>query len=403
MTRFDIVLLSTADWDNPFWTNKQHMACQLAARGCRVLYIDSLGLRRPSTRAQDVSRIGRRLRRALAAPTVVRPNLHVWSPLLLPASLVAARRLNRAMLTRALAAQIRRLGFERTLLWTYNPMTTWLLALDAFDGVVYHCVDDIAAQPGMPAAALEAAEEALVRAADVVFATAPNLAETRGRWNPNTHFLPNVADYDHFARALSPDHVTPPDLARIPGPRLGFIGAISGYKLDFELIRQVAVRRPDWSIVLIGKVGEGDPWTDASRLRGLPNLHLLGPRPYEQLPAYLGGIDVALLPSALNEYTASMFPMKFFEYLAAGRPVVSTCLPALRAYAHVARLAAGPEDFIRAIEEELRNGHAGLDARLQLASQHTYAARTERMLAVLRETFAEDDEPSLETGTDRAA
>ncbi len=406
MTPRDIVILSTADFDHPFWTNKQHVAVHHAQRGSRVLYIDSLGLRRPSARGRDLRRMAKRLRRSAAAPRLVRPGLHVWSPIVLPFQKHAwVRALNRVTLSTALAWQMRRLGFERPVLWTYNPLTTRLLRLRDFSKLVYHCVDDIAAQPGMPVDALRRHEEELVRAADIVFTTAPRLAETRGRWNANTHYLPNVADFAHFSRALDPGLRTPADLVRIPGPRIGFIGAISGYKQDFELLRHVAETRPDWSIVLIGQVGEGDPWTDMSRLAGLPNLHLLGPRPYDELPAYLHGIDVAILPCARNAYTDSMFPMKFFEYLAAGRPVVAVDLPALREHAGVARLTDSPEAFVGAIEAALRGDCAPLEERQRVARSHTWDARMARMLDLLAASDGHSQTPAAAAGTraERAA
>jgi glycosyltransferase involved in cell wall biosynthesis len=303
-----------------------------------------------------------------------------------------ARAFNRRALTAALRARMRRLGFDRPLLWTYNPMTTRLLDLDAFQGVVYHCVDDIAAQPGMPADVLAAAEQELARCADIVFATSPTLAESRRHWNANTHFLPNVADYDHFASALDDETAVPDDLARIPRPRLGFIGAISGYKVDFELIRHVAGQRPGWSIVLIGKVGEGDPWTDLTSLDGLPNVYRLGPRPYAELPACLKGIDVALLPSRRNEYTASMFPMKFFEYLAAGRPVVAVELPALEPHRDVAHLVCTPDAFVNAIDDALAGRGPPTEAGRQRAAEHTWDTRTRSMLTLIERTLARDPE-----------
>ena len=379
-----LILLSTADWDNPFWTNKQHVACELAARGCRVLYIDSLGLRRPSASAQDLARIARRLGKAAAMLRLVRENLWVWSPALLPLQRYGAvRAFNRALFSTLLGACRRRLGMPNATLWTYNPMTTRLLDIDGFDRIVYHCVDDIGVQPGMPALVLAAAEKQLVERADIVFATSPRLAETRKAWNPATHYLPNVADYDHFVKALDPATIVPGDLAALPRPRVGFIGAISGYKLDFALIRRIAALRPDWSIVLIGKIGEGDPWTDRRSIEGVPNLHLLGPRPYATLPAYLKGFDAAMLPSARNEYTESMFPMKFFEYLAAGRPVVSVQLPALAEFSHVARLCGSADAFVEGLAAAIEGGGAPLETRLALARRHTYVARMDRMLALM--------------------
>jgi glycosyltransferase involved in cell wall biosynthesis len=321
----DIVLLSTADWDNPFWTNKQHVAIELARRGHRVLYVDSLGLRRPSASARDFKRILRRVLRGLAPPRRVRPQLWVWSPLVVPLQRFAVvRGLNRLVLTGGLRLWCRALRIRRDVLWTYNPMTTALFPTANFRAVVYHCVDEIRAQPGMPAREIDAAETDLLVRADICFVTAEHLLETRRRVNPNTFYFPNVADFEHFAAARAPATAVPDDLARLPRPRIGFVGAISGYKLDLALIRAIAEAHPEWSIVLIGPVGEGDPWTDVAALQGLPNLHLLGPRPYATLPAYLKGFDAAMLPAAQNAYTRAMFPMKFFEYLAAGCPVVGS-------------------------------------------------------------------------------
>ena len=382
--RKDIVLLSTADWDNPFWTNKQHVASELARRGHRVFYIESLGLRRPSASAADVSRILRRLRRAVAMPRAVRENLWVWSPVVLPFQRYGVvRAFNRFLLKSMLAFHLKRLDLRRDILWTYNPLTTRLLSLRTFGQVVYHCVDEIKAQPGMPADVLGPAERELVEMSDIVFTTAPKLAEVRKAWNPNTHDFGNVADFDHFAKAREEATPVPEDLASIPTPRIGFIGAVSSYKVDFPLIRALAQSRPDWSVVLIGKVGEGDPWTDSAALAGLPNLYLLGPRPYAELPRYLKGFEVALLPNTMNEYTESMFPMKFFEYLAAGKPVVSVDLPALRAYHDLAWLAKSPEDFVNGVGEARHGAVAPLEQRLALARQHTYTARTERMMALV--------------------
>lgn len=383
----DVVLLSTADWDNPFWTNKQHVAVELARRGFRVLYVESLGLRQPTLKARDLRRIARRLLRSVRPPRQVRNNLWVWSPLVVPAhGRPWARRLNRLLLRAGIAICARRLKLRSDILWTYNPLAAEVLRLSSFRLVVYHCVDDVKAAPGMPVQAISNAESALVAHADVVFTTAPKLAEIHSKRNSHTHYLPNVADFDHFSRARSPTTRIPNDLIRIPEPRIGFVGAISRYKLDFHLLRAIAQSHPNWSVVLIGEIGEGDPWTDVSSLSDLPNLYFLGPRPYSELPAYLKGLDVGILPSAMNEYTASMFPMKFFEYLAAGLPVVSVNLPALRDHADVATLANTPEAFIDAIDRELATPDSSLDIRLVRAQQHTYVSRMEVMLEILDRT-----------------
>ena len=380
----DIVIVSTADWDNPFWTNKQHVAVQLARLGHRVLYIDSLALRRPSATARDLRRIGKRLLKAARPPAQVRETLWVWSPIVLPLHRFAiVRRLNRFLLGVGLRLWMARLGLRRDMIWTYNPLTMALFDIRRFAKTVYHCVDEIKAQPGMPADILGRAEERLARAVRIVFVTSPALARSRRVWNTNTHYLPNVADFDHFSRALDADLAVPADLTKLPGPKLGFIGAISAYKVDLELICEIAATRPDWSLVLIGSVGEGDPWTDARILSRFPNIHLLGPRPYQSLPAYLKGFDVALLPNTLNDYTANMFPMKFFEYLAAGKPVVAVDLDAVRDYADTVCIAKSGHAFIAGIEDALQGAAAPLAKRLALAREHTYEERTAKMLEMI--------------------
>jgi glycosyltransferase involved in cell wall biosynthesis len=380
----DIVLLSTADWHNPFWTNKQHVAVELARRGQRILYVDSLGLRRPSASRQDLARILRRALDGLRPPRLVRERLWIWSPMVIPLqSHPLARFLNRLWLTAGLRLWSRWLGLRRDLLWTYNPMATCLFPLKSFRKVVYHCVDEISAQPGMPVREIVAAEAQLLATADLCFVTAEHLLATRRPHNPHTYYFPNVADFNHFAKARARDTVVPADLARLPAPRIGFVGAISAYKLDLALLRRLAQSHPHWSVVLIGKIGEGEPQTNIDALRGLPNLHLLGPRAAAELPAYLKGFDVALLPSAINDYTRGMFPLKFFEYLAAGCPVVSTALPALRAHAQLVCLAESHQEFIAAVERSLRGEAAPLSARLSAARQHTYELRTARMMELV--------------------
>lgn len=383
-TARDIVLLSTADWDNPFWTNKQHVASELGRRGHRVLYVDSLGLRRPSASSQDLKRIMRRLRKAMRSPVEVKSGVWVWSPVVVPMqAFTIVRAGNKLLLDAGLRYWMWRLGLRPDVFWTYNPMTTRLMSADRFRSLVYHCVDDVKAQPGMPVEQIAEAEKELLESADICFVTAQHMLGTRKAVNQNTHYLPNVADFAHFAKARDASLSPPADLKAFRRPLIGFVGAISGYKVDFPLLRKMAEQHPEWSVVLIGKVGEGDPWTDISLIEGLPNIHLMGPRRYDSLPACLKAFDVAILPCVLNEYTRSMFPMKFFEYLAAGCPVVSTNLAALQPYRAVAYLADGHDDFIRGVEQVLRGESPPLEDRLAIAQEQTYERRTARMLALI--------------------
>jgi glycosyltransferase involved in cell wall biosynthesis len=384
MTKQDVVILSTADWDHPFWTNKQHVAAELARRGHRVLYIDPLPLRRPTMTASDSKRILRRIVKMVRPPRKVAPTMWVWSPAILPFQDVAAvRRINRVLLSAGLSLWSTMLGLRKDLLWTFNPVTTEVLGTGSFDRLVYHCVDEIKAQPGMPGQYLDDGEDRLLRRADLVFVTARRLYETRRTRNVNTHYFSNVADYDHFAKARDPATEIPADMCALRGPIIGFIGAIGGYKMDFALLAYAARALADCTFVLIGKVGEGDVHTDVGMLEACPNIKLIGPRAYGELPNYLKAFDVALLPSQLNEYTESMFPMKFFEYLAAGKPVVGTDLHALREFKQYMLTSHTPQEFVEHIRLALAGEGPSLEKRLEIAQQYTYAHRTGRMLELI--------------------
>jgi len=379
----DIILISTADWDNPFWTNKQHVAAQLAERGHRVLYVESLGLRNATLAGRDLKRMARRLWRGLRGPREVRPNLWVLSPLALPLNrLPLARRLNRWLIPWRIKAASAGLNFRRPTVWTYNPtVIDWLDRL-ASSLVIYHCVDDLAAVPGVDQPSVRESENRLLARADLTFTTSSALLSRASAVCPTrAHYLPNVVDYDHFAQARETETI-PADLAAIPTPRIGFVGALSDYKVDFDLISQLAAQHPDWQIVLIGQLGEGQPGS-RQELCLPPNVYHLGPRPYGELPHYLGGMQAAILPMRLNSYTEAMFPMKFFEYLAAGLPVVSTALPALSEFHNCCRLTSGPEAFSAALTAVLAGDRPDPTLCDQAARRHSWNWRMDRMEEII--------------------
>jgi len=389
----DIVLLSTADWDHPLWTNKQHVACSLASEGERVLYVESLGLRSVQAKTQDFRRILRRLLLGLRFVRQVSPRVWVLSPLVLPGgSRGLALRFNRLMLRCSVSLACWVLRFRSPWLWTYNPLTLLYLQLKGFSLAIYHAVDAVQEQPCMPKTLIESEEARLCRSVDQVFTTSPYLAERLSKHTDRICYEANVADRDHFSVALEqrqdPAFVDPPGLEGIPEPKIGFVGAISSYKLDFALIRSVALRHPEWHFVFIGPQSEGEPSTDLSQLCGLGNVHWLGPKPYSQLPRFLAGFQCAWLPLQCNAYTRAMFPMKFFEYLFAGLPVVSTRIHALRSFEAICSLCPpDPLEFSHQIQQVLAGEGPTLEQRLRGIEGYTYVSRTRRMLKLLRAQF----------------
>lgn len=378
----DIVCVGFNDWQTELWTNQHHLMSRLA-RANRVLFVESLGLRRPQlAAARDLRRIGRRLAAGLRGPRR-RDGVCVLSPLVLPLhDRPAARAVNARLLPALVGRAARRLGLRDVLLWAYVPQAELLLDALAPRTVVYHCVDDIAAQERVDGASFAAAEARFAARADLVLASAPRLAERMRTLSEHVLYAPNVADTAAFSAALEPGPVDRA-LAALPEPRIVFTGAISAAKLELELLAAVAHARPEWTIALVGPVGLGDPSTDVSGLAAAANVHLLGPRPYAALPGVLRGAAAGLIPYRRSQLTASIFPMKVYEYLAAGLPVVSTPLPALQDVADVT-LAEGAEATVAALDSALAgDGPAARRARSERAAAHSWDARLAEIGAAL--------------------
>jgi glycosyltransferase involved in cell wall biosynthesis len=366
----NIVCIGFADWDTELWTNQHHLMSRLA-RENRVLFVESLGLRRPQLASRDLKRILRRLRRGLAPPRAV-DGLHVLSPLVLPFHRHRiARELNRRLLPALVRRATRRLGLERPILWAYVPQAEVLI--DALEPslVVYHCVDDIAAQERIDTASFRAAETRFAARADLVLASAPALAKRMRRISSNVMDAPNVADTELFSRALGPG-ILDPAMAALSQPRIVFTGAIVALKLDLPLLAELARLRRSWSFALVGPIGPGEPDTDISALTAEPNIRLLGPRNYGELPDVLRAADAGLIPYVRNALTESIFPMKVYEYLAAGLPVIATPLPALAGIAEVAT-APDAQGIAELLDEALAQDDPKLRAeRSRAAAAHSW-------------------------------
>jgi glycosyltransferase involved in cell wall biosynthesis len=380
-----VILFSTADWDTPYWTNKQHTARLLRDRGYRVLYVESFGLRAPGINSKDLRRILQRLRRGLKPIAEVEPGIFVFSPLLIPwrQHLPVMQRINRQLLQTRILRFLKQQKFGRPVVWTYHPFVLPLLNEIKYTKLVYHLVDDLSAVPGIQSDALKAAEKALVQQCDAVFNTSLALQSNMNQLAPGrSHYFNNVADIELFSQARKINSA-PKDFAQIPAPRIGYVGVLSDFKVDFTLILAVAQKRPDWHWVFIGEEREGQNDKTLAALAGLPNVHLLGYRPYKDIPRLLAGLDVAVLPTLINDYTRAMFPMKFFEYLAAGLPVVSTSLPSLVEYSHLFHRANSPDEFLQAIDQLLKKPKSERSVQLETIANQNWDERLDKMLTIL--------------------
>jgi len=377
----DIVCVGFADWDTELWTNQHHLMSRLA-RENRVLFIESLGLRRPQLAGRDLARIWRRLRRGLQGPRTL-DGVHVLSPLVLPLHRSRiARAMNRRLLPTLVRRAARRLGLQAPILWAYVPQAEVLIDALQPSLIIYHCVDDIAAQDRIDTASFRAAEERFVARADLVLASAPALVERLRRISENVLFAPNVADTELFSHALEPGPLDP-GMAALAAPRIVFTGAIVAVKLDLPLLAELARLRPAWSFALVGPVGPGEPNADISAITAVANIHLLGPRSYRELPDVLRAADAGLIPYARNALTESIFPMKVYEYLAAGLPVIATALPALADLTDVAT-AGDPLRMAELLDDALSDHDQSHRAeRSRAAASHSWDRRLEEIAAAI--------------------
>jgi glycosyltransferase involved in cell wall biosynthesis len=384
--RRTIVCLSSQRWDDGMWTNKQHIMSRLA-RSHDVYYV-SFGTRPLPRVLFERGSVAARLSHVLGPKQRREGHVNVldfWSPSL--ARLFRHGTAPRVALefdlrVRFVARFLERAQIRDAIVWVYHPGYGAVPASLPKRLLVYDCVDEYSAFPEFRGAEswIQGRERELCRAADVVFCTAAPLYEAKREYNAETHLVHNVGDAAHFAQALRPELVVPPDIAGLPRPIVGFVGAVSDYKLNFEWLRELGRQRPSWSIVLIGPAGLSDPNTDVSRLVALPNVHLLGHRPYAELPAYVKGFDVAVIPYRVNAYTRGVFPIKFFEFLGSGRPVVISDLPALAEYWDAVLVARDAEEFVRRCAEALDDTEQLRERRLSLASKHTWDTRVEQLM-----------------------
>ena len=377
------IICISQDWEGDP-TSKKHIMRILSARN-RVLWVNSIGMRRPTAAASDLRRLVAKLRRIVSGVRQVEPNIYVMDPPVLPLpGIRAAERVNRIVLAARLRHLCRRLDMPRPIIWTFLPNVNWLLGRLHERMVIYHCVDEYSQFSGVPKDVIIRMERELIRRADIVFTSAEKLCAERREINPRTHFIPHGVDVAHFSRALDPATAVASEIATLQKPVIGFFGLLADW-VDLDMIGELARARPQWSFALVGKAQ-----TDLHAVQGLPNVHLIGQRPYSALPGYCRGFDVGLIPFRMNELTLRVNPLKLREYLAAGLPVVSTPLPEVVRYQGVVHIATNRESFLREIEAALKERTSERDrGRVEMMRSEGWEARVGEMSSLVEERLME--------------
>ena len=379
----DIVCFSSIDWQF-IWQGHQEIMSTLAANGNRVLFVENTGVRAPAMR--DLPRVTQRLRnwwKGTKGFRRERDNLYIYSPLLLPfpySSVV--RRFNRSLLTRALNRWMRAAGFGRPIVWTFLPTP---LIRDVMRDIgpsasVYYCIDDFASS-STAARRIARSEEQLLREVDLVFVTSEKLREKAAQFSDSVSLFPFGVSYRKFESIRDAPGETPADLAALPRPVVGYVGGIHQW-VDMRLLRDVARRMPETTFALVGPLQIDVSSGDA------PNLHFLGKKAHDDIPRYIKGFDVGIVPYLLSDYTANVYPTKLNEYLAMGIPVVATDLPEIRRFnadhGSCVAVAGDAGQFVTALQTALRpSTDEDRRARIEVARVNSWHARIVQMSALI--------------------
>jgi glycosyltransferase involved in cell wall biosynthesis len=337
-------------------------SCQHLVRRLRedldVLWVNSIGTRRVRANRLTLRRGLEKFRNWRRGLERVSERMWVVDVPMVPGlGNKVAREINGRLVSSRLRRHLSAIGMSRPLVLTTLPYAGWLIrGLDPL-ALIYYCTDDYSHWPSADGETLRQAEHELSRSADLILAASRSLFERHGSAG-RCRYFPHGVDHSHFA-SVQETPVIPEVLARLPAPRIGFFGLIYE-KLDFDLLGAVARRFGGASLVLMGPVAYCPP-----EFAGLPNVHLLGPLPYDELPRYIAGLDVLLLPYVDDPMIRQSGPLKLRECLASGKPTVSVDVPEVRALQPHVRVAATREVFLTHVSEALLEprGSASVVAR----------------------------------------
>ncbi len=380
----DIVCFALRRWDGLRKNNQQVM--RLLALQNRVLYVNP-----PSTLREA---LGRRAGRLMACTVRAETEgcLYVLQdPRLLPrwrrGHLVAVtvNAVTGPLRLTAVRRVAARLGFRSPILWIYDPLAAPAVGTFSERLVVYFVIDQYAEYYAHTEARWRATmiahHRSMLARADVVFAVSESLQRQCCEVNQNSYLIPNAVDFETFQARCG---VEPADAADIPRPVIGYVGVIHSI-VDLPLLELVARARPSWSLMLVGPAEDllEDDRRRFQRLVALPNVHYLGFKQPEEVPGYVGRCDVTLLPYRIGPLTQHIDSLKLYEYLACGKPVVSTDLPAARRFDGLVSIAYDPAGFLQAIENALSEHPGQAQTRIQAARGHSWTNRVEAMGAIL--------------------
>jgi glycosyltransferase involved in cell wall biosynthesis len=384
-----IICFGGEDWWYHHPHSKNHLMRRFARAGNKVIFVNSISMGLAGLTNKDLlPRVARKLRSYAKLARVTPEGITVVSPAALPFfGSRAARAANRSLLSAQVGALARRRGLNRPVLWIAIPTAVEMIGRLDESLVVYQVSDkydantmDHATNP----ATIRRLHERALDAADIIFYSGRKLLQEAARGRNRSYLLEQAVDFEHWSRVGTGALEVAEEVARIPGPRLGYFGAIEPWLVDQELIKRAGRERPQWHWVFIGNKSRG------LEIEDLPNVHFLPPVAYDALPRYAAGFDVCVLPWETEQsFTNYGSAIKVREYLATGKPVVIAPLPEYEPMKDVLRIARSRDEFLRLIEDALgEQDDAAARARQAAVATGTWDARAEWVSELIEEALA---------------
>ncbi|NQT22806.1 MAG: glycosyltransferase, partial [Candidatus Omnitrophica bacterium] len=381
-----IICISSIDWDF-VWQGHQEIMSTLANNGNRVLFVENTGVRTPTLR--DIPRLWKRFlnwKKGYKGIRKISENLFVYSPLVLPFPYSKiATKVNRFIMLSVIKKWMKALEFRNPIVWSFLPTALVVDMLNELNPsiFIYYCIDDFASS-SKGARKIKKVEEKVIRSADLVFTTSRKLFKKCQAINKRTYSFPFGVSIENYNIAREKMLDAPGEMHAIKRPIVGYIGGIHKW-IDFGLLRKMALQSKDISFVLIGP-----KQVDLSPIIDIPNIYILGKKNKQDLPAYVKFFDAGIIPYRKTAYTENVYPTKINEYLAMGKPVISTKIPEVVEFdrAHsggIVYLIEGENDFSLLLSNIIsQNNEETVRKRIALANSNSWSVKLENMCDLIQ-------------------
>jgi glycosyltransferase involved in cell wall biosynthesis len=390
VSNLSIICFGGEDWWYHHPHSKNHLMRRFARAGNKVIFVNSISMGLAPAKSKDLlPRITRKLRSYAKLARTTEDGITVVSPAVLPFfGNRAATFVNRPLLAAQIEGLARRRGLSNPILWIAIPTAVEVVGRLNEQLVIYHVSDKYEANTmdhATDPAFIKSLHERAIDAADIIFYSSRKLLAEATRGRERSYLLEQAVDFDHWSRIGNGDVHIAEEVEKIPHPRLGYFGAIEPWLIDQELIKLAARERPDWNWVFIGNRSRG------LEIESLQNVHFLPPVSYQELPNYAAGFDVCVLPWDTEvAFTSYGSAIKVREYLASGKPVVIAPLPEYESMSDALRIARSRDDFLRLVEEALREeGTEKAHARQAAVRDGTWDARAEWVSNLIGKVLSE--------------